>query len=186
MTSLISWVYSVTTGTGLWFLKMAGLYTKKANLLIIGLDNAGKTTLLGMLANDKIACHEPTAHPNHETLNIEGVEFSAHDLGGHMAARRLWQTYYANTSCVLFMIDATDIDRMEEARDELSRILTDANGVPVLILGNKIDARDACSELQLHHYLNLCKNDEKVKVFMCSVIKRVGIQEAFNWLATRI
>jgi GTP-binding protein SAR1 len=186
MASLINWVYSVTTGTGLWFLKMTGLYTKKAKLLVIGLDNSGKTTLLGMMANDKIGCHEPTSHPNHETLNIEGIEFSAHDMGGHIAARRLWQSYYANISCVLFMVDTTDIYRMGEARNELSRIIADSNGIPILVLGNKIDTRDACSELQLRRYLNLYENEENVGVFMCSVIKRAGIQEAFKWLATRI
>jgi GTP-binding protein SAR1 len=165
---------------------MSGLYNKKASLLVIGLDNAGKTTLLGMLVHNKIKCYEPTSHPNMETLQIGGVEFTTHDLGGHLAARRLWQSYYTSTSCVLFMVDTTDHKRMGEACMELSRILADANGIPVLVLGNKIDALGAYSEYQLRCALNLHTKNENIGVFMCSVVKRAGIEEAFEWLSKKV
>jgi GTP-binding protein SAR1 len=187
MASLINWVYSITTGTVLRFLSTTGLYKKKASLLVIGLDNAGKTTLLGMLAHDKIMCHEPTSHPNSEALQIGDVQFTVHDLGGHLAARRLWKSYYDNTSCVLFMVDTTDFKRMNEARNELSKILADSNGIPVLVLGNKIDSRDSCSELQFRRYMNLYEDeDENIGVFMCSVVKRAGVNEAFKWLGSKV
>jgi GTP-binding protein SAR1 len=186
MASIINWVYSSITGSGLWFLTMSGLYTKKANILVIGLDNAGKTTLVGMLINDKFQHHEPTSHPNKEVLNIGGIEFTVHDLGGHVSARRLWKSYYVNTDCVLFMVDVTDVYRMHEVRQELSKIVADLNDVPILIIGNKIDARNACSEAQLRRYLNLSPIDENIGVFMCSIVKRAGIKEAFKWVISRL
>ena len=186
MSTIINWVYYLTTAPFSWFFQATGLSTKKANLLIIGLDNSGKTTLLGLMRNDKIMCHEPTAHPNMEELLIGNIRFTAHDLGGHTAARRLWKSYHANTDCVLFMVDATDSYRIQECRQELYRILADSNKTPVCIIGNKIDAPGAYSEHHLRTLLGIDENEINVGLFMCSVVKRAGIQAAFKWIATKL
>eukprot|EP00462_Mataza_sp_D1_P003850 CAMPEP_0175104434 /NCGR_PEP_ID=MMETSP0086_2-20121207/9736_1 /TAXON_ID=136419 /ORGANISM="Unknown Unknown, Strain D1" /LENGTH=191 /DNA_ID=CAMNT_0016379847 /DNA_START=36 /DNA_END=611 /DNA_ORIENTATION=+ len=182
-----------------WFmstLSSLGLVHKKARILFLGLDNAGKTTLLHMLRDDKLIIHEPTRHPQYEELVIGNIRFKTHDLGGHMAARRLWKNYFAAVEGIVFLVDTTDHERFLEAREELNRLLMDdsLSKVPFLILGNKIDAKGAVSELQLQQQLglqqlsgkgntSLPENVKPIEIFMCSVVKRAGYADGFKWMS---
>ncbi|XP_039164182.1 GTP-binding protein SAR1B isoform X1 [Eucalyptus grandis] len=203
-----------------------GLRQEEAKISLLGLDNAGKTTLLRMLKDERLVLPLPTQFPTSEGLRIGKTKFKAFDLGGSQIARRVWPDYYAkvkllcfslllnvaplffsplerssSADAVVYVVDACDKERFAESKRELDALLSDEAlaKVPFLVLGNKIDIPHAASEDELRYHLGLTDfttgkgkvdlGDQTVRpleVFMCSVVRKMGYGEGFEWMSQYI
>eukprot|EP01061_Rhynchopus_euleeides_P040566 TRINITY_DN698_c0_g1_i2.p1 TRINITY_DN698_c0_g1~~TRINITY_DN698_c0_g1_i2.p1 ORF type:complete len:208 (+),score=99.29 TRINITY_DN698_c0_g1_i2:38-625(+) len=179
-------------------LRYLGLSSKQGKILFLGLDNAGKTTLLGRMKDGKVGSHKPTNHPNKEEFAIGGIQMKAYDLGGHRQARALWKNYFTQVDGIVFLVDAANPERIEESKEQLDLLLNDdmLQTVPFSILGNKVDIPNALPPDVLKQRLGLegrctgkqhsdskAANFRPLEVFMVSVVKGYGYGDAFRWLS---
>mmetsp|Transcript_335 Transcript_335/g.1144 ORF Transcript_335/g.1144 Transcript_335/m.1144 type:complete len:166 (+) Transcript_335:3-500(+) len=104
----------------------ARLFSKKEmRILMVGLDAAGKTTILYKLKLGEIVTTIPTIGFNVETVEYKNISFTVWDVGGQDKIRPLWRHYFQNTQGLIFVVDSNDRDRIGEARDELHRMLNE-------------------------------------------------------------
>ena len=161
-----------------------GFFQKSANIIFLGLDNAGKTTMLYMLQTDRFTQTDSTIHPHQAEVTIGNIQFNSYDLGGHAQARKTWSEYAGTVDGIIFMVDAADKSRIQESKQELESLLKrpELQNVPVVVFGNKIDKKDALKEeelreifgLQYHQTYGKDANQKNagarpVEIFMCSV-----------------
>ena len=96
---------------------------KNLRILILGLDNAGKTTILKALSNESIDDIKPTTGFNVKNLLHDGYNLNVWDVGGQEILRKYWEYYYETTDALVYVIDSSDTKRLELSGIELKKIL---------------------------------------------------------------
>ncbi len=129
---------------GLTFTKLFDKIFKKEQTmktLMLGLDAAGKTTILYKMQLGEVVTSVPTIGFNMETVQYRNIKFQVWDIGGQTIIRKLWSHYYENTDALIFVVDSSDPERIELAKAELHGMLqTEAlENAAVLVFANKMD-----------------------------------------------
>eukprot|EP01133_Synstelium_polycarpum_P013868 gene13868-16356_t len=120
---------------------------KDMRILMVGLDAAGKTTILYKLKLGEIVTTIPTIGFNVETVEFKNINFTVWDVGGQDKIRPLWRHYFQNTQGLIFVVDSNDRERIQEACDELSKMLNEdeLRDAVLLVFCNKQDLPNAMS-----------------------------------------
>ncbi|TPX62020.1 hypothetical protein SpCBS45565_g07090 [Spizellomyces sp. 'palustris'] len=118
---------------------------KEIRVLLLGLDNAGKTSILKRLASEDITEIKPTQGFNIKSVQQEGFKMNVWDIGGQKSIRPYWRNYFESTDVLIYIIDSADKRRLEETGEELHNLLEENKlaGVPVLVFANKQDLINA-------------------------------------------
>ncbi|XP_058103898.1 uncharacterized protein LOC131247942 [Magnolia sinica] len=162
------------------------------HVLILGIDKAGKTTLLEKLKTlySNLEGLPPDRIVPTVGLNIGRIEGTKNklvfwDLGGQIGLRTIWEKYYEEAHAIIYVIDASCPSRFEDSKSALEKVLRheDLRGAPVLVLANKQDLSGAVSAEELARYLDLKELDERLYMFEAvSAYDGSGIKEAVDWI----
>lgn len=155
-------------------------------ILMLGLDSAGKTTILYRLKLGQSVTTIPTVGFNVENVSYRNIEFNVWDVGGQDKIRPLWRHYYTGTQGLIFVVDCADRERMDEARKELHKIVGDREMMSaiVLVFANKQDLKGAVTPEELRPMLDMEKLNERTwYVQPCVAITGDGLTEGLTWLS---
>ncbi|XP_016938313.1 ADP-ribosylation factor-like protein 3 [Drosophila suzukii] len=158
---------------------------KEARILLLGLDNAGKTTILKQLASEDITTVTPTAGFNIKSVAADGFKLNVWDIGGQWKIRPYWKNYFANTDVLIYVIDCTDRSRLPEAGSELFEMLMDnrLKQVPVLIFANKQDMPDAMTASEVAEKMSLVQLQGRTwEIKACTAVDGTGLKEGMDWV----
>ncbi|KAI3790892.1 hypothetical protein L2E82_04303 [Cichorium intybus] len=179
------------TKMGLSFTKLfSRLFAKKEmRILMVGLDAAGKTTILYKLKLGEIVTTIPTIGFNVETVEYKNISFTVWDVGGQDKIRPLWRHYFQNTQGLIFVVDSNDRDRVVEARDELHRMLNEdeLRDAVLLVFANKQDLPNAMNAAEITDKLGLHSLRQRHWYIQSTcATSGEGLYEGLDWLSNNI
>uniref|UniRef100_A0A4W5LNI4 ADP-ribosylation factor n=1 Tax=Hucho hucho TaxID=62062 RepID=A0A4W5LNI4_9TELE len=163
---------------------------KENNLKKVGLDAAGKTTVLYKLKLGEVVTTIPTIGFNVETVEYKNISFTVWDVGGQHVIRPLWKHYYQNTQGLIFVVDSNDPERINDATEELQNMLEEdqLRDVVLLVFANKQDLPNAMSVSDITNKLGLRKLQLNTPWFVQAtcVTQGSGLLEGLDWLADQL
>lgn len=167
-----------------------GLFGKKEmRILMVGLDAAGKTTILYKLKLGEIVTTIPTIGFNVETVEYKNISFTVWDVGGQDKIRPLWRHYFQNTQGLIFVVDSNDRERVTEAKEELNRMLDEdeLRDAVLLVFANKQDLPNAMSPSEITEKLGLHSlRQRKWFIQATCATNGEGLYEGLDWLSNSL
>jgi len=165
---------------------------KDTRILMVGLDNAGKTTVLYKLKLGKVVTTIPTIGFNVETVEYKKIKFTVWDIGGQDKIRPLWRHYYQGTHAVIFVVDSTDKDRLDgskasahSAQEELHMMMASdlLKDCLLLVFANKQDMKGALPPAEVAERLQMrTLSNRKYQIQGTSAVTGDGLSEGLDWL----
>eukprot|EP00177_Eucheuma_denticulatum_P007403 GFKZ01013477.1.p3 GENE.GFKZ01013477.1~~GFKZ01013477.1.p3 ORF type:complete len:182 (+),score=32.94 GFKZ01013477.1:309-854(+) len=165
---------------------IASLFAEKdVRILILGLDNAGKTSILYRMKEGTFHSTVPTIGFNAEQIEVGKLKAKVWDLGGQESIRPYWRSYYQEQGAVIFVIDSCDQDRMQIAKRELMNIIEEEElkSAVVCVFANKQDRPEALKTAEIAEALGLSSIvDKKWTIIATSALTGDGLKEGFEWI----
>ena len=155
---------------------------------IVGLDNAGKTTILNFLRYNNGGSTTPTMGVDQEEIKLYDLKLSVWDMGGQKPFRKLWPDYISSSDLLIFVIDLSDRKRIEEVKTEFWNAINNLEeGKPIVIFGNKSDIDKRMNISDLIEILDLGKlRNHPWQIFETSGKYGFGLISAFGWIYSKL
>ncbi|OCL09755.1 ADP-ribosylation factor [Glonium stellatum] len=154
-------------------------------ILMLGLDNAGKTTIVKKIMNEDINSVSPTLGFIIKTIDYDGYKLNIWDVGGQKTLRTYWKNYFEKTDTLIWVVDATDRERINDCRKELEGLLLEERllGASLLVFKNKSDVPDSMTEEEVRQGLRLDSiKTHKWTIMACSAMTGMKLQEGLQWV----
>uniref|UniRef100_A0A087YGW7 Nebulin n=1 Tax=Poecilia formosa TaxID=48698 RepID=A0A087YGW7_POEFO len=175
---------------GILFTKLWRLFNHQEHkVIIVGLDNAGKTTILYQFSMNEVVHTSPTIGSNVEEIVVNNTHFLMWDIGGQESLRSSWNTYYTNTEFVIVVVDSTDRERISVTKEELCRMLAheDLRKAGLLIFANKQDVKGCMTVAEISQSLQLTSvKDHQWHIQACCALTGEGLCQGLEWMMSRL
>lgn len=158
-------------------------------VIIVGLDNAGKTTILYQFLMNEVVHTSPTIGSNVEEVVWKNIHFLMWDIGGQESLRSSWSAYFAHTQFVILVVDSTDRERLSITREELYGMLAheDLKRASLLIYANKQDVKGSMTAAEISHNLNLTSIKDHVwHIQACCALSGQGLYQGLEWIVSNL
>jgi small GTP-binding protein len=158
----------------------------EVRILMLGLDAAGKTTVLYKLKLGEVVTTIPTVGFNGETVDYKNISFTVWDIGGQDKIRRLWRYYYQGTQALIFVVDSSDRERVDDAREELDKVLCEEEmrDAALLVFANKQDLPNALTTTEVTERMGLHQMRARQWYIQSTVATSgAGLYEGLDWLS---
>ncbi|KAJ1608769.1 ADP-ribosylation factor-like protein 2 [Cryptosporidium canis] len=158
---------------------------KEMRILVLGLDNAGKTTVVRKFAGEDISRIQPTLGFNIKTLIHGKYRLNTWDIGGQKTIRSYWRNYFESTDGIIWVVDSTNVERIESCNEELHRLLSEErlSGASLLVFANKQDLSNALTPEEIANALDLSKiSNRHWRIQSCCGLDGNGLKEGIDWI----